>query len=149
MNILLSKFVSLAAVKHQEQFDKSGKPYILHCLTVMNGIMRKYPDDYELMCIAVGHDLIEDTDVTFKDLEAIGATERVIEGIDYLTKHNGQTYDEYVECLMNNKDAMLVKLEDLKHNLDVTRLVRLSGYDIERINKYNNLYRKIMNKLGL
>jgi (p)ppGpp synthase/HD superfamily hydrolase len=124
MNTLLAKFIALAATKHQDQLDKSGKPYILHCLTVMNGVMKKYPDDFELMCIAVGHDLIEDTDTTFTELRELGATQRIVEGINHLTKYSGQTYEEYVDDLKNNNDAIIVKLEDLRHNKYLMRLNR-------------------------
>lgn len=147
MNELLGKMIALAADRHKNQLDKSGVPYILHCLTVMNGIIKKFPKDYELQCIAVCHDIIEDTKTTFEELKELGATGRVLQAINALTKHKGQTYEEYVEALCRNSDAMMVKQEDLRHNSDITRLKGITEKDFERIKKYNLLYDRIKYEL--
>ena len=89
---LLGKVLVLATNAHAGQFDRGGKPYILHPLKVMHYLKT---DDEELQCIALLHDVIEDTDTSWKDLEAIGCTSRVIAGVRVLTKMPGQTYDEY------------------------------------------------------
>ena len=91
---LLGKILVLVTNAHAGQFDRGGNPYILHPLKVMHYLKT---DDEELMSIALGHDVIEDTNVTYKDLREAGATERVIAGIHALTKQPGQTYEEYKE----------------------------------------------------
>jgi (p)ppGpp synthase/HD superfamily hydrolase len=141
---MLDKMLVIATNAHHGQFDKGGNPYILHPLKVMHYLKS---DDEELMCMALGHDVIEDTDVTYKDLRDAGISERVIAGIKALTKQPGQTYDEYKECVFANVDAMRVKLADLRHNTDIRRLKGVSDKDIARIAKYQKFYLEIRSRL--
>ena len=141
---MLSKMLVLATNSHAGQFDKGGKPYIMHCLKVMEYL---HTDDEELMCIALGHDLVEDTKVTYHQLEEAGFSERVILGIWSLTKQRGQTYDEYKEQVFANQDAMRVKLCDLRHNSDIRRLKGVTQKDVDRIAKYHQFYLEIKEKL--
>jgi (p)ppGpp synthase/HD superfamily hydrolase len=104
-------------------------------------------DDEELMCMALGHDVIEDTKVTYKDLRDAGITERVINGIRALTKQPGQTYDEYKEGVFANEDAMRVKMADLRHNTDIRRLKGVTEKDIARMAKYHTFYLEIQSKI--
>ncbi len=141
---LLSKMLLIATNAHHGQFDRGGNPYILHPMKVMHYIKS---EDEELQCIALGHDVIEDTDVTYKDLKEAGMTDRIIDGIRALTKVPGQTYDEYKEGVFANVDAMKVKLADLRHNTDVRRLKGVSEKDIARMEKYHRFYLEITFKL--
>jgi len=141
---LLSKMLHIATNAHHRQFDRGGNPYILHPIKVMHYIKS---EDEELQCIALGHDVIEDTDVTYHDLREAGMTERIINGIRALTKVPGQTYDEYKEGVFANVDAMKVKLADLRHNTDVRRLKGVSEKDIARMEKYHRFYLEITFKL--
>ena len=142
---LLGKMLVIATNAHAGQFDRGGRPYILHPLKVMHYLKS---DDEELQCMALGHDIIEDTVVTYKDLREAGMTERIIAGIRALTKQPGQTYDEYKQNVFANRDAMLVKMADLRHNTDIRRLKGVSDKDIERIAKYQRFYLELMNKLA-
>jgi len=141
---LLNKMLVLATNAHAGQYDKGGKPYILHPLKVMYFLKT---DDEELQCIALGHDIIEDTKVTYAELRELGFTQRVIEGIRTLTKQPGETYDEYKHRVFANEDAMRVKLCDLRHNTDVRRLKGVTEKDIARMAKYHVFYMEIMAKL--
>lgn len=141
---MLSKMLVIATNAHAGQFDKGGNAYILHPLKVMHYLKS---DDEELQCIAVGHDLFEDTDVTATQLREIGVSERVIEGMFALTKMPGQSYDEYKQGVFKNKDAMLVKRADLRHNTDIRRLKGVSEKDIARMAKYHQFYLEIEQKL--
>ena len=105
-------------------------------------------DDEELQAIAVGHDVIEDTDATYSELREIGMTERVIEGIKALTKVPGETYDEYKQKVFANRDAMIVKQADLRHNTDIRRLKGITEKDIARTVKYHRFYLEIEAKLN-
>lgn len=134
---MLNKMLVLATTKFDGVFDKGGNPYILHCLKVMYYIKS---DDEELQCIALGHDLVEDTDVTYVQLRLIGFTERVIEGIRAMTKVPGETHEEYVAKVKANPDAIRVKLADLRHNSDIRRLKGVTEKDIKRIAKYHAMY---------
>ena len=142
---LLGKVLVLATNAHAGQFDRGGKPYILHPLKVMHYLKT---DDEELQCIALLHDVIEDTSTSWKDLEAIGCTSRVISGVRVLTKMPGQTYDEYKNEVFANLDAMRVKSCDLRHNTDIRRLKGITQKDIDRNAKYNQFYLEIQSRLN-
>jgi (p)ppGpp synthase/HD superfamily hydrolase len=141
---MLGKMLVLATNAHAGQFDRGGNPYILHPLKVMHYLKT---DDEELMCMALGHDVVEDTSVTFKDLREAGMSERVIEGIRSLTKMPGQTYDEYKAVVFANRDAMRVKLADLRHNTDIRRLKGVTEKDIARMAKYHQFFVEIKARL--
>lgn len=141
---MLNKMLVIMVNAHDGQFDRGGHPYSLHPLKVMHYLKT---DDEELQCIALGHDVIEDTDVTYKQLEEAGMSKRVIDGIRALTKLPGQTLEEYKEGVFANRDAMLVKLCDLRHNTDIRRLKGVSEKDIARMEKYNRFYLEIQARL--
>ena len=137
LSIMLSKAIALAATKHADQFDKGGAPYSLHVLKVMHYTKS---DDLEVLMIAVLHDVVEDTDVTYAELREMGFSERVIAGIKALTKIKGQTHEEYKAGVLANIDAILVKMADLRHNSDIRRLKGVTEKDIKRIAKYHNMW---------
>jgi guanosine-3',5'-bis(diphosphate) 3'-pyrophosphohydrolase len=142
---LLNRAIVLATNAHAGQKDKSGSPYILHPLTVM-GLLET--DDEELQCIAMLHDAIEDTPVTFQDLREQEFTDRIIDAVRALTKMTGQTYQEYQAAVFANRDAMLVKLADLTHNTDVRRLKGISQKDIDRMTRYHMFFYEIQKRLN-
>lgn len=137
----LSHMLVLATQRHDGQFDKGGNPYILHPLKVMHYLRT---DDEELQCIALGHDLIEDT---FPDINLglvfllnRGFSNRVVDGILAMTKRPGQTFDEYKVQVKANRDAVQVKMADLRHNSDIRRLKGVGPKDIERVARYHRFY---------
>lgn len=142
---MLAKMLVLATNAHSGQFDRGGSPYILHPLKVMHYLKT---DDEELQCIALGHDVIEDTSTTYQDLRDAGMSDRVIEGIRALTKVPGQTYEEYKEGVFANEDAMRVKVCDLRHNTDIRRLKGVTEKDIERMAKYQKFYIELVQRLN-
>ncbi len=132
----------LATNAHSNQYDRGGNPYILHPLKVMHYLRS---DDEELQCIALGHDIIEDTSVTYSQLKVEGFTDRIINGIRCLTKLPGETYDEYKLQVMSNQDAIKVKMADLRHNSDIRRLKGVTEKDIARVAKYHQFYLELQN----
>ena len=142
---MLDKMLVIVTNAHHGQFDRGGSPYILHPLKVMHYLKS---DDEELMCMALGHDVIEDTKVTYKDLRDAGISEWVITGIRALTKVPGETYDEYKERVFACEDAMRVKMADLRHNTDIRRLKGVTEKDIARMAKYHTFYMEIKAKIG-
>jgi len=104
-------------------------------------------NDEELQCIALGHDVIEDTRVTYKDLRDAGMSDRVIEAIRALTKQPGQTFEEYKDVVFGNRDAMMVKLADLRHNTDIRRLKGVGEKDIARMARYHQFHVEIKTRL--
>lgn len=137
MKNVLATAIKIAVTAHNGQFDKGGNAYILHPLKVMHYLKS---DDQELQAIAVLHDVVEDTDITYQDLRLAGITERIIEGVRCLTKVKGQTLEEYLHVICGNKDAMKVKLADLRHNTDIRRLKGVTEKDIKRVEKYHKMY---------
>lgn len=142
---MLNKMLIMMVNAHAGQFDRGGNPYALHPLKVMHYLKS---DDEELMCIALGHDVIEDTSVTYNDLIDAGMSLRVVEGIRALTKKRGYTYEQYKERVFANEDAMRVKMADLRHNTDIRRLKGVTEKDIARMAKYHQFYMEIRAKLG-
>ena len=137
---MLDKAIALTAEKFEGKFDKGGQPYILHCLHVMNAVCPNQ-DDHELMCIAVMHDLVEDTDVTLGDLYALGFSQRVVSGVDCMTHRGGEDYmDVYIRRIALNPDTRLVKRYDLDHNSQMMRMKGLREKDFRRIEKYHRAY---------
>lgn len=141
---MLAQMLHIATTAHHGQMDKGGNPYILHPLKVMHYLKS---DDEELMCMALGHDVIEDTTVTYQDLRDAGISDRVIQGIRALTKQPGQTYDEYKASVFASNDAMQVKMADLRHNSDIRRLKGVTDRDVARIAKYMKFYSEIRDRL--
>lgn len=141
MKQVLATIIAIAANKHKNQFDKGGKPYILHCMAVME--MLAYTGDYEIMSIGIGHDLFEDTDTTTEELRAAGITERVIKGILNVTKMPGETFEEYKTKVKSSKDSILVKMKDLRHNSDLRRLKGVTEKDTQRTIKYMKFYKEL------
>lgn len=133
----LNKMLVLVATKFDGKFDRGGVPYMMHLLKVMHYTRS---DDEERNIVALGHDLVEDTDVTYQDLREAGFTERVIDGIRAMTKVPGETNDEYLERIKANPDAIHVKLADLRHNSDIRRLKGVTEKDVKRMEKYHRMY---------
>lgn len=148
MKQMLSNAIAFATEKHDGQFDKSGLPYILHVLKVMHYLKT---EDEELMCIAVLHDVIEDCfkniDEGITALQNIGMTPRIIKGVTDMTKRKDQTYEEYVDNLIKNVDAIIVKMRDLRHNMDIRRLKGVTEKDLKRIEKYAKTYTRLEKEL--
>lgn len=137
---LLNAMLVLATNRHAGQFDRGGLPYILHPLKVMHYLKS---DDEELNCIAIGHDVVEDTDTSFNELRDLGFTERIINGIAALTKQNGESYEEYKAKVSANADARKVKMADLRHNSDIRRLKGVTDKDLKRVERYQRFYAEL------
>lgn len=141
---LFNQALQIACQAHFGQFDKSGTSYILHPLSVMNLLES---DDEELRIIALLHDVVEDSEFTLSDLELI-FPKRITVAVDILTKKKGQHNQEYLDLICSNKDASLVKIADLRHNSDLTRLKGVTKKDLERMEKYHHMYLKIKSTLN-
>jgi len=137
---LLSKMIVIATNAHAGQFDRGRKPYILHPLAVM-GLLDS--NDEELQCIAVGHDLFEDTKISAEMLHQEGFSDRIVDGIFAVTKMPGESEEEYKAKVFSSKDSMLVKRADLTHNSDMKRLKGIAQKDIDRAGRYMIFYYEI------
>lgn len=134
---MLSSAIMLATAKHHGQYDKGGLPYSLHPLKVMHYLKS---DDFELMAIAVLHDVVEDCGVTYDELREIGMSERVIIGVRGMTKVPGESEEDAFNRLTFNTDIIRVKKCDLRHNMDARRLKEVSPKASARMDRYCKLY---------
>lgn len=128
----LEQAIVVAIKAHAGQVDKAGQPYILHPLR----LMFKFGTEVE-MIVAVMHDVIEDSDFTQDDLKKMGFSETVVEAIDCLSKRSDENYDNFILRVSQNDLARKIKIEDIKDNLDITRLNKVTGKDLQRIEKYH------------
>lgn len=131
-NHLLENAIRLAVNAHLGQFDKGGNPYILHPLHVMSQM-----DTIDEMIVAVLHDVLEDTQVTAEILQSQGFPDHIIEALKLLTKSPDQDYKEYILKIKANKLATKVKLADMRHNSDLTRIHIVEEKHIKMIKKYH------------
>ena len=138
----LDKAILIATTAHQGQFDKAGAPYILHPLRVMFACKTE-----EQQICAVLHDVIEDTTVTFEDLRSAGFKEEILNALDALTKQKNETYDDFINRVMQNQLACHVKLADLSHNVNLSRITNPTEEDYKRVEKYGIAADRIVNAL--
>lgn len=125
------KAYEIAKRAHLGQIDKAGEDYIKHPEKVAS-----FVNSDEEKAVAYLHDVIEDTELTLEDLREYGFSEEVLKAVDVITKKKGQDYQTYLNSVKGNKLARVVKLADLRHNSDLTRLINITEKDIERKEKY-------------
>ncbi len=125
----IAKFIAIQA--HEGQLDKAGKPYIEHPRTVADAV-----EGDVAKAVAWLHDVVEDTSMTFDDLQAAGIAPEVINHLRLLTHDKSVPYMEYIAALKNDPVACEVKLADLRHNSDLSRLNTITDKDRERLAKY-------------
>lgn len=136
----LSKALQIAVEAHFNVLDKGGHSYILHPLRIA---MRLRTQDEELMSIAILHDVIEDSHITFEDLLNFGFSLRVVNTLRLLTHQKGMSYDDYIESIRYCLDGLKIKREDLRDNSDITRLKGVTEKDIARMVKYQKAFLKV------
>lgn len=132
--------INIANDVHSHQVDKAGQPYILHPLWVMNKV-----HTLKAKIVAVLHDIVEDTNITIEDLIFKGFDEDIVEAISLLTRKKNQSYNNYIELIATNDLAKEVKIADLSHNMDLSRLKEITDKDKERYNKYLKARDYLMN----
>ncbi len=127
------------------KLDKGGYPYLDHLYEVSKRV-----DGEDAKLIGLLHDTLEDTDMTSEELLKMGYSEHIVSSIEVLTRKKKEDYSDYIERIItsNNRDALNVKLADLNHNMDISRIKNPTVKDVDRIEKrYRPAYIKILNKL--
>ena len=133
---LIEKCIALSLEAHSGQTDRLGNPYILHPLHLMANV-----DGEEEKMTAILHDVVEDTDVTMDELQALGLPESVLTAVALLTHDKENVpYDNYVKNLKPNPIARAVKMADLRHNMDIRRLPKVTEKDAIRMDKYRRAW---------
>ena len=127
------KALKLCFEAHKDQVDKGGSPYVFHPFHLAEQMT-----DEDSTVVALLHDVVEDTDYTFDDLLTLGFSERVVEALRLLTHDSSVSYMDYIAALKQHPIARAVKLADLIHNSDLTRLEPKSVDEkaYKRIKKY-------------
>lgn len=117
---------------HKEQTDKSGLPYVFHPFHLAEQM-----DDEDSIVTALLHDVVEDTAYTVEDLREMGFGGAVTDALTLLTHDPAVPYLDYVRNLAHNPLARKVKLADLRHNSDLSRLDHApTERDFQRVKKY-------------
>ena len=131
INTKLTRLASKIAYKaHEGQTDKAGVPYIFHPIHIAEQM-----DSEESCVVALLHDVIEDSDITLEILSKY-FNDNIIAALRVLTKKENDDYVMYIKRVKTNKLATKVKIKDLEHNRDLTRLDEVTDRDKKRSMKY-------------
>lgn len=129
--LLYQQALAIAKDAHKGQVDKAGVAYIHHPLYVASLVEGELAKT-----IALLHDVVEDSGWTLEDLRKEGLPEEVVQAVGILTKKRNENYEEYILRVKQNPLARQVKLADLQHNSDLSRLANVTDRDRERVAKY-------------
>ena len=125
------KAMKLCYEAHKDQVDKSGLPYVFHPAHVAEQMT-----DEATTIVALLHDVVEDTDYTLEDLAAEGFGKEILEAVALMTHEDDVPYLDYVAKLKDNPIARAVKLADLAHNSDLSRIGEIDEETRKRLEKY-------------
>ena len=125
------KAILLAFQAHEGQKDRSGLPYVMHPIHLAEQMTTE-----DACVVAMLHDVLEDTDMTVEDLRAHDFSEKQIHAVELLTRTKEEDYFEYIRRLKDDPLARSVKLADLAHHMDRTRLKDWTDQDETRREKY-------------
>lgn len=139
----LERALQIAVQAHAGQKDRNGAAYIFHPLRVMERCTRP-----ETKMLALLHDVVEDTSVTFGDLAAEGFPQGLLATLRLLTHEEGVSYDDYITRIMTDPLAVEVKLADLQDNTDIRRLQEVDEKVAERMKKYQKAWRRLTDACG-
>ena len=134
--------MKIAYEAHHGQVDKGGSPYIFHPYHLAEQM-----DDEISTCAALLHDVVEDTDITFADLEKDFPPD-VINVLKLLTHADDEEYYVYVRRLKDNPIAKKIKLADIAHNSDQSRLVGTDKDNPETKEYFRKKYAKAIEILN-
>ena len=130
------KAMKLCFEAHKYQVDKSGIPYVFHPFHVAEQMK-----DETTTIVALLHDVVEDTDYTLEDIAAMGFGQDIVDALALMTHDKNVPYLDYVAKIKDNPIARKVKLADLTHNSDPTRLDVIDNKVKERLDKYKKAIR--------
>lgn len=129
---MTKKALCIAYKAHEGQVDKTGVPYIFHPFHLAESMT-----DENSTIVALLHDVIEDTDWTIDDLEKEGFNEDILTALKLMTHNPAEPYMNYISRLSTCPVARQVKLADLYHNSDRTRVENPDEKMLKRWEKYD------------
>ena len=137
---MTKKALRLSFEAHKDQVDKSGMPYVYHPFHLAEQMK-----DENTTIVALLHDVAEDTDIAIDDIRKMGFSNEVCEALQLMTHDDNVPYIEYVKKLKSNPIAKTVKIADLKHNSDLTRLNAVDEKALKRAEKYKRALEELLN----
>ena len=142
---LVRKAMKTAYDAHHGQNDQSGVPYIFHPFYVAESLCNVMPEEIPV-CAALLHDVVEDTELTLEDLEKEFPKE-VVKIVALLTHTPGEDYFAYIQRLKKDPVARQIKIMDLHHNMDESRLAGCANVPDNRKKWWRIKYAKALNML--
>ncbi|MBQ2713244.1 MAG: GTP pyrophosphokinase [Clostridia bacterium] len=133
---LTKKALKLCFEAHKNQVDKTGLPYVFHPFH----LAEQMDSEIAVVC-ALLHDVVEDTPLSLQDIAEMGFPREAVEVLALLTHEEGVPYMEYVQKIKHNPIAKQVKIADLQHNSDLTRLDTVDEWAQRRNAKYSEALR--------
>ena len=127
----VKKALQIAFDAHKDQVDKAGLPYIYHPFYLATQM-----ETEDSIIVALLHDVVEDSHYTFEQIESYAFSASIMAALRLLTHEDSEDYIAYIHRVKENKLARIVKLADLKHNSDESRLNRVDDKTRERLNRY-------------
>lgn len=123
--------MKIAYEAHKDAVDKGGVPYVFHPIHVAEAMT-----DELSTCAALLHDVLEDTAMTAEELLARGISQEAVRCVEILTRRESEPYEAYIRRIRQNPTAVQVKLADLAHNSDMSRLSEVTQKDFARGEMY-------------
>ena len=127
---------------HKDQKDKGNTPYIFHPYHLAEQMTTE-----DEIILALLHDTVEDSSLTVDDIKAYGFNNNIIEALRIITKDKQMNYTDYIKRIGSNKLAKKIKLKDLEHNMDLSRISNPTKEDYERVEKYKKAIELLNNMI--
>jgi (p)ppGpp synthase/HD superfamily hydrolase len=140
---LTKKALRFSYEAHKDQYDKGGVPYVLHAVHLAEQL-----ENEAAVCVALLHDVVEDTEYNADDIRNMGFPAEVVDAVSCITRPEGMPYMDYIRVVSTNALATQVKLLDLEHNMDETRLDVVDEKSRKRIEKYKDAKRLLMDMVN-
>ena len=137
--VMTKKALKICFNAHYNQVDKTGIPYVFHPFHLAEQM-----NDENSVCVALLHDVVEDTEISYNDLINEGFNEDIIGALRLLTHNDDTPYMEYIKKIKKNPLARKVKLADLNHNSDLSRL----DLEVDKLPPKLNLYKEAIEYLS-
>lgn len=134
-------------IAHKGQYDKGGNAYFLHPFRVSQEVKNHFHgwssdfDKFIAECVGLLHDVIEDSNITADDLVNEGFEHAIVNRVVRMTRKEGESYMDYIKRIGEDNICRIVKMCDLKDNMDITRLETVTDKDFDRLKKYHKAYK--------
>lgn len=132
---MFEKALKIAITAHSGQVDKYGQPYIEHPLRVSQACKSEVE-----RIIGILHDVVEDSDYTCDQLREEGFSEDIVVAIDCLSKRDGEDFFDYIDRVKTSPLAIKVKINDLKDNMNITRMDVITDKAVKKLKRYLKAY---------